>query len=99
MEVDETTYATTGHQCTRGIEFGKNELINPMRTITSTVKISGAIHRRCPVKTAAPVPKRLIQEAMAQLDSVELTAPVALGQIIVENICGTGVSFISTRSM
>ena len=36
---------------------------------------------------------------MKTLDPVELTAPVALGQVVVENVCGTGVDFIATRAM
>ena len=98
MDIDETSLAVTGHECDRGIEYGRNELTNPMRTITSTVKIKGAIHRRCPVKTAAPIPKRLITEAMGLLRNVELTAPVKAGEVVLKDICGTGVDFIITRS-
>ena len=100
LEVDENNnYAVTGHDCVRGVEYGQTELKNPTRVITSTVKITGALHRRCPVKTAQPIPKGLISDAMRLLDSVELTAPVKIGQVVVEDICGTGVAFVATRSM
>jgi len=99
LTVDEQSLDITGNECKRGINFGVNELQNPVRIITSTVKINGAAHRRLPVKTAAAIPKHLIHDAMRLLDNIELTAPVKIGQVVVEDICGTGVSFVASRSM
>ena len=61
LHVDEENgYAVTGNSCPRGADYGKKELVNPTRVITSTVKITGGIHNRLPVKTAecsaGPVP-------------------------------------------
>jgi CxxC motif-containing protein len=100
LTVDEkNNYAVTGHECKRGINYGRSEIENPTRVITSTVKICGAIYRRCPVKTASPIPKSIIKEAMQLLNNIELTAPVKMGQVVVSDICGTGVDFVTTRSM
>jgi len=99
LAVDEQSFAVTGNDCKRGIDFGVSELQNPVRVITSTVKINGAIHRRLPVRTTAAIPKRLIHDTMRLLDSVELTAPVKIGQVVVDDVCGTGVAFIASRSM
>ena len=98
MNIDDNL-TVTGHQCSRGEMYGKNELQNPVRVITSTVKIKNAIHRRCPVKTAEPIPKQLVPEAMCLLNNVELTAPVKIGQVVIPNICGTGIPFVTSRSM
>ena len=100
LHVDENDdYKVTGNTCPRGEEYGKIELTNPTRTITSTVAVRGAAHPRCPVKTTRPIPKGLIFEAMQALDGLELTAPVALGQVAVANVCGTGVDFVTTRAL
>ena len=99
LTVDEQKLAVTGNECKRGIDFGVSELQNPIRTITSTVKINGAVHRRLPVKTSAAIPKHLIHDAIRLLDDIELTAPVKIGQIVIEDICGTGISFVASRSM
>jgi len=99
LEVDETTYAVTGEACERGKAYGQDELRNPLRMITSTVKIIGAHHRRCPVKTAMPIPKPLIFDAIRLLDGVELAAPIKIGHIVIPDICGTGIPFITTRSL
>ena len=100
LQVDEAHgCAVTGNTCPKGAEYGKIELTNPTRVVTSTVRVAGAQHRRCPVKTDAPIPKGLIFEAMAALDAVDLAAPVALGQIVVKNVCGTTANFVTTREM
>ena len=100
LHVDENYgYKVTGISCPRGEEYGKIELTNPTRTITSTVAVRGAAHPRCPVKTTKPIPKGLIFEAMQELDGLELTAPVALGQVAVANVCGTGADFVTTRAL
>lgn len=100
LKVDDANdYKVTGNGCERGIEYGKKELIAPTRVITSTVKASGGLYARCPVKTNAPIPKELIFEAMKLLDSVEVKAPVKVGDVVIEDILGTGVSFVAARNL
>ena len=100
LKVDEDDdFAVTGNACSRGLTYGRDELKNPLRFVTSTVKISGAPLRRCPVRTKAAIPKRLIFNAMRLLDGIELTAPVTEGAIVVDDICGTGVPWVTTRDM
>lgn len=100
LKVDEAHgCAVTGNGCPKGAEYGKIELTNPTRVVCSTVRIEGAAHRRCPVKTDRPIPKGLMLRAVAALDGVALTAPVALGQVVVEDVCGTGANFVATRCM
>lgn len=100
LKVDENNdYAVTGYSCERGIAYGKKELVNPTRVITSTVKLINGIHPRCPVKTNSDIPKGMIGKAMELLDNLELTSPVMVGQVVVPDICGTGVDWVATRTM
>ena len=100
LHVDEENgYQVSGNGCPRGAEYGKNEIVNPTRVLTSTVKIEGAAYRRCPVRTARPIPKGKLFEVMTALDGVQLTAPVSAGDIALENAAGTGVNVIVTRTM
>ncbi len=94
---DENGYAVSGNRCPRGAEYGKRELVSPTRVITSTVRLAGAEYSRCPVKTDGAIPKALIFDAMALLNGVELTAPVRIGDVVIRDVLGTGVSFIATR--
>ena len=99
LKVDETTFAVTGNSCENGAEYGANELRNPTRTLTSTVKLENGVLPRCPVRTSAPIPKGKMFEAMAVLEGVTLTAPVKIGQVAVENLLGTGADLIVTRNI
>jgi CxxC motif-containing protein len=100
LQVDaENGYRVLGNQCPRGEVYGRDELRNPTRMITSTVRVNGALHPRCPVKTSSPIPKGLIFDAVKTLDGVTLCAPVKSGQVVVKNVCNTGVDFIATRDM
>jgi len=99
LQVDEKTLAVTGNSCPRGVEYGKNELTHPVRVVTSTVCVSGAAIDRCPVKTKGSVPKETMFDVMAALDGVCLTAPVACGDVVIANVCGTGVDVVATRAL
>ncbi len=100
LEVDEENgWAVTGNGCPRGARYGREELVNPRRVVTSTVRCTGGAHPRCPVKTDRPVPKGKIFEVMACLDGVKLAAPVHAGQVVVENVCGTLANVIATRDL
>jgi len=100
LEVDiEQDYKVTGNQCKKGAEFGKKELKNPTRTLTSTVKIEGAIYPRIPVKTSGEIPKGKIFEVMDCLNDIVLKSPVKNNQVIIENVSNTGFDIIATRSL
>lgn len=100
LYVDEKNgFSVTGNTCPRGEEYGRAECENPVRTATSTVRVKGGSHPRCPVRTDRPIPKSLVEDAVWALRAVYLKPPVRLGQVVLENVCGTGANFIATRNL
>jgi CxxC motif-containing protein len=100
LKVDEENgYEVKGNSCPRGAEYGKKELVNPTRVITTTVAIEGGIYRRIPVKTAGDIPKGMIFEIMDEINKVVVKAPVKVGDVIIENVLGTGVNVVSAKTM
>lgn len=89
----------SGNFCPRGAAYGKQEATNPTRTVTSTVRISGAELPLCPVKTAQPVPKGKMFDIMTSINEVRLVAPVHIGDVVIKNVCSTGVDVVVTRNM
>lgn len=87
----------SGYSCPKGMDYAKNELLHPVRTVTSTVKITGALHDRLPVRTSGDIPKELIFDCMNLIRSTKVTAPIACGEVIVKDLFGTGIDLISTR--
>ena len=71
LRVDEENgYAVTGNSCEKGAAYGKKELTNPIRVVTSTVRVEGGKRRRVSVKTSRDIPKSRIFEAMALLNNL-----------------------------
>lgn len=100
LSVDEQNdYAVTGNSCPRGAEYGRNELLHPVRVVTSTVRIEGAAIPRLPVKTDRPLPKEKMFDCMALLNSITAHAPIAVGQILAANILGTDVNIVATKTL
>lgn len=99
LRVDEQTGAVTGNGCPRGASYGLAEVTNPTRVVTSTVAVRGGIYPRCPVKTNAPIPKANVLKAVRELDGLLLDAPIKSGQIIIKNVCGSGINFVATRDL
>lgn len=89
----------TGNTCIRGEKYGKQEAVDPKRTLTSTIKINSRLVRRLPVITSGDVPKDKVKEIVRYLDSVEVNAPIKVKDIVVENVMGLGVDIVATRTI
>ena len=88
-----------GNKCERSEEFISQELIEPMRILTTTVRIQGARWPVIPVRTDKPVPRRLFPRIMRRLRRIELRAPVSMLDTVVKDVERTGADVIATRSM
>ena len=102
VEVNYTTKedaVLTGHRCKRGETYALNECFEPKRTFTSSVKISGTDRRVLPVRTTEAIPKELIMKAAEAVSAITLKAPVACGEVIVENFLDTQVELIAAMTL
>ncbi len=85
----------SGNSCPRGKVYAENECIAPMRTITTTVRCkTGEI---LPVKTASPIPKEKMFEAMKIINKACPVLPIAVEDVIIENVFGSNV--VAIRNM
>lgn len=89
----------SGNGCKRGEVYAINEITNPTRTITTTVKIESINLNRLPVRSNVAIKKDMIFKCMDILNKVKVKAPVKMGQIIVKNINNSGVDIIATREV
>lgn len=81
----------TGNTCPKGEEYAINECTNPVRTVTSTVRVSNRKDTMVSVKTASPVPKGKMMEVMAQLRRITVSAPVKIGDVVLSGVFGTNI--------
>ncbi|SFB71177.1 DUF1667 domain-containing protein [Butyrivibrio sp. YAB3001] len=88
-----------GNTCPKGDIYARKEVVNPTRIVTSTVKISGGDKERVSCKTASDIPKDKIFEVMKDIDGALVKAPVHIGDILIQDVAGTGVDVIATRNI
>ena len=75
------------------------ELIEPMRILTTTVRIMGSKWPVIPVRTDKAVPKRLFPRIVRQLRDIKLQAPVNVLDMVVRDVLHTGANVVATRTM
>ncbi|MCY6960157.1 DUF1667 domain-containing protein [Clostridium brassicae] len=88
-----------GNVCPRGKSYAEKECTNPTRIVTSSVLVEGGDMEVLSVKTEHDVPKDKIFQCVKALKGVKVSAPVNIGDIIVENVADTGVNIISTKKV
>lgn len=91
--------AVTGNTCPRGEAYARRELSAPTRILTSTVRVTGGTLPVVSVKTADGIPKGRIFDCMEAIRDIELKAPVVMGQVVLADVCGTGVDIVATKNI
>ncbi|MCR5619414.1 MAG: DUF1667 domain-containing protein [Lachnospiraceae bacterium] len=89
----------TGNSCPRGEEYAASEVAHPVRTVTSLVAVTDGERPVVSVKTAGNVPKEKMMDVVSALKSVTVEAPVAIGDVIVKDIEGTGADIVATSNV
>ncbi len=86
----------SGNACKRGAVYANDECTHPRRTVTSTVMLENG--RPLPVKTSGTVPKELVFEVMKEINAKRAPARTKIGDVIIENVSGTGVDVVATAN-
>lgn len=99
VELDDNNkvISVTGNTCPRGDKYARQECTHPERMLTSTVKVEGGRLPVVPVKSASPIPKEMLFDAMKEVNKVTLKAPVTFGDVAVKDILGTGIDIVVTN--
>ncbi len=87
----------SGNSCPKGKQYAIDEVTHPVRTVTSTVRISNREDTMVSVKTREPVPKTQLFEVMQQLRRVTAEAPLHIGDVLIPDVCGTDI--IATKEI
>jgi CxxC motif-containing protein len=65
--------------------------------VTGLVKVAGT-RRPLPVKTRTAVAKGKISDVTNLLANTTVLPPKRIGEVIIENVCGTGVDIVATAN-
>jgi len=101
IELDEegNILNVSGNKCPRGKKYAEDEIKDPKRVVTTSVKVLDGELPLTSVKTDGPIPKKYIFELMKILKGVTVKAPVNIGDVVVRNIFETNVNVVITRSV
>lgn len=87
-----------GASCARGREYAVAEVTAPVRSVATIVNVPGC-GEPLSVRTAEPIPKGLVPDAVRAIKALRIELPVRAGDVILPDVCGTGVPAIATKSL
>lgn len=89
--------SATGNACPKGEKYAIDEYTRPLRTVTSIVRVNNRTDCMVSVKTAAPIPKDNIFDAMKLIRNAGIEAPVKIGDTVISDVFGTDI--IATKNI
>ena len=90
--------SVAGNTCKRGDKYARDELTNPVRSLTTTVKLVYGNLPVVPVKSSKPVPKDKMFDCMKLINEATIKAPVKIGDVVISDILGTGADIVVTNN-
>ena len=93
------TIEVEGAACKRGVTYGTNEVTNPMRSLTTSVRVSGGELPLVSVRTDGVIPKAMLRDAVRELSKITVEAPIEIGQVICADLMGTGVAVRASKNI
>ena len=88
-----------GAVCPRGKAYVEQELTDPRRNIATSILVEGGELPLASVRLTAPIPKDRIFDAMKEIRSCRVTAPVETGTVVIKGILGYDSDVIVTKTV
>ncbi len=89
----------TGNLCPKGKTYVTQELVDPRRTIATSVRVTGGTLPLVSVRLTNAIPKDRIFDVMAEINRQTLAAPVKIGDVVIKNILGLDSDVIVTKNI
>ena len=87
------------HLCRLANDFIQSEVFDPKRLLTTSMPVDQGDWPLVSVKSDPPLPKAMMLDAMDEIIGKRVTAPIQIGDVLVENILDTGCNIIATRNI
>jgi CxxC motif-containing protein len=88
-----------GFACQRGLNYAREEVTAPKRTLTTTLRIRNGELPLLPVVSKPTLPKDQVVACARYLATVTVEAPVQEGDVVYGNILDLGVDIVATRDI
>ena len=90
-DIQGETITVTGNSCPRGEKHAIGECTNPVRSLTSVIRVSNREDTMVSVKSSAPIPKGKMFEIMEKIHSTSVEAPVQIGDVLIPDVYGAHI--------
>jgi len=91
--------SVAGNACSNGEDYGRQEAVEPLRPLLTTVATDNPLHPRLAVRSERDFPLSRVLEAMEALDAIIARAPLKTGDVLVENLLGTGIRIVARADL
>ncbi len=95
----EGNISVEGNLCKKGTAYGKEEFAKGKRVLAFKIPIKMGYFDKIHVKTSDEISKELWDKVYDLVYSLELEAPIEFGEVIIQNILGTGIKLVSERKI
>ncbi len=99
MRLCTDSVTVSGNACANGAEYGRQEALEPLRPLLTTVATDTPLKPRLAVRSERDFPLARVLEAMEVLDGITAHAPLRTGDVLVENMLGTGIRIIARADL
>jgi len=94
-----TVKCVEGHTCKQGLMYARSEALNPCRMLTTSIFVDNGEWPLVSIKTTKTVPKKQVFSVLEQIKETRVKAPVTCGQILLKNVCNTGIDVVATKTV
>lgn len=88
-----------GYTCKRGLEYAKQEFVDPKRILTTTIRVKDGFLPLIPVRTDKAISKDKLNDALDVVAKKLVPAPIKMGDVLIENIMNEGANIIASRDI
>ena len=91
--------AFEGYTCERGLEYAQQEYFEPKRILTTTIRVQNGFLPLIPVRSDKPILREKLDDALIEIAKTQVSAPIEMGDILIENILGLESNIIASRNL
>ncbi len=88
-----------GDECSKGKDYVKNEITNPLRVFTGSVLVGNGDFSLASVKSHVPIPKKYLKKIGDITRYLKVEAPVTIGQVVAFNLLNENIDLVATRKV
>ncbi|MDD2980264.1 MAG: DUF1667 domain-containing protein [Hespellia sp.] len=92
-----TLISVNGNSCPRGEAYAFEKMVSMSGRIHTKPRIKDCPERKLKVMTETDVPKEKFKSILLRLRALEVQTPIEIGDVVCENIAGTGVNVIAVE--